>query len=226
MRQIGIMGGTFNPTHTRYLMVAQCGLFQHHLEKVLFIPTGLPPHKKTDLLDKELRFEMLAAAVADNPAFEASRIEIDRPGISWSIDTLKELAQLYGAGVQLNFIIGEDNIKALQLYEKRAEFLSLCRLLVSPRDLSGNVDLWRQTLPEAQIEKIDCPMSSVSSTLVRNWIRSGQPIRYLVPPAVEHLIVTKGHYKVVPSPDPAATTTVSLPPAPATTPVDPQAGTK
>ena len=79
MIEIGIFGGTFNPIHTRQLMVAQCALEQFELDKVIFVPNGTPPHKKTDVLDKESRFEMVAAAVRDNPRFEASRIEIDRP---------------------------------------------------------------------------------------------------------------------------------------------------
>ena len=114
-------------------MVAQCALEQFKLDKVIFVPTGTPPHKKTDVLDKESRFEMVAAAVRDNPRFEASRIEIDRPGITYSIDTLKELKQSLGDGVRLNFIIGEDNIKSLENYARADEILSLCRLLVSPR---------------------------------------------------------------------------------------------
>src|SRR5438094_6412096 len=133
MRHLGIMGGTFNPLHSRHLMVGQAAGDQFSLEKVLFVPSGNPPHKKADVLEPELRFEMVAAGVAGNPLFEPSRLEIDRPGVTWTIDTLKELARIYGPDVRLNFIMGEDNIAAMEGYDRRAEFLSLCRLLVSPR---------------------------------------------------------------------------------------------
>lgn len=190
------MGGAFNPIHTRHLMVAQSALDQFHLERVLFVPSGEPPHKKADLLDKELRFEMVAAAVEDNPQFEASRIEIDRPGITWTIDTLKALKAKYGAGVRINFIIGEDNLPILRDYNRRAELLSLCRLLVSPRETASPAQLqeWKKTLPEAEIEIIDCPANFVSSTLIRTWIRDGKSVRYLVNKRVHRILVEKRHY--------------------------------
>jgi nicotinate-nucleotide adenylyltransferase len=197
MIEIGIFGGTFNPIHTRQLMVAQCALEQFKLDKVIFVPNGTPPHKKTDVLDKESRFEMVAAAVRDNPRFEASRIEIDRPGITYSIDTLKALKQSLGEGVRLNFIIGEDNIKSLENYARADELLSLCRLLVSPRDYvkRGMLKRWRISLPKATIEAIDCPADARSSTLIREWIRSGKSVQYLVAPAVHKILKAKKHYQ-------------------------------
>ncbi len=196
MREIGMMGGAFNPIHTRHLMVAQSALDQFNLERVLFVPSGEPPHKKADLLAKELRFEMVAAAVADNPQFEASRIEIDRPGITWTIDTLKELKDKYGAGVRINFIIGEDNLPILRDYNRRAELLSLCRLLVSPRETASPAQLaeWKRILPEADIEIIDCPANFVSSTLIRTWIRGGKSVKYLVNERVHRILVDRRHY--------------------------------
>ena len=184
-------------------MVAQCALEQFKLDKVIFVPNGTPPHKKTDVLDNESRFEMVAAAVRDNPRFEASRIEIDRPGITYSIDTLKELKQSLGEGVRLNFIIGEDNIKSLENYARADELLSFCRLLVSPRDYvkRGMVKRWRTALPKATIEAIDCPADARSSTLIREWIRSGKSVRYLVAPAVHRILKAKKHYQQELSPD-------------------------
>lgn len=198
MTEIGIMGGTFNPMHIRELAVAQFALEQHGLAKVIFVPNGTPPHKKVDVLDRESRFEMVKAGVRDNPLFEASRIEIDRPGITWTIDTLKQLKEQLGDNVRLNFICGEDVIDNLVRYERRAEFLGLARLLISPRsseDAQKALITWRETLPEAQIELIDCPPSGISSTLVRKWIRAGKSIRYVVPATVAEVIERKGHYK-------------------------------
>lgn len=198
MTEIGIMGGTFNPMHIRELAVAQFALEQHGLAKVIFVPNGTPPHKKVDVLDRESRFEMVKAGVRDNPLFEASRIEIDRPGITWTIDTLMQLKEQLGDNVRLNFICGEDVIDSLVRYDRRAEFLALARLLISPRaseDAQKALSTWRETLPEAQIELIDCPPSGISSTLVRKWIRAGKSIRYVVPAAVAEIIERKGHYK-------------------------------
>src|SRR5258706_3332841 len=115
MRESGLMGGAFNPPHFGHLQMAVCALEQHHLEKLIFMPSGTPPHKKDDLLDKELRFELIDAEVQamNDPRFEASRLEIDRPGISWTIDTLKELRNIYGPDVRFNFIVGDDNIKSI-----------------------------------------------------------------------------------------------------------------
>lgn len=200
MTELGIMGGTFNPMHVRELALAQFALEQHGLKKVIFVPNGTPPHKKSDVLDRESRFEMVAAGVKDNPLFEASRIEIDRPGVTWTIDTLKLLKAKYGDNVRLNFICGEDVIENLVRYDRRAEFLGLARLLICPRssdDAQKALASWRQTLPEAEIELIDCPPSGISSTLIRKWIRAGKSIRYVVPAAVLAIIERKGHYKEV-----------------------------
>jgi len=191
------MGGAFNPIHLGHLMLAQRAKDQFQLEKVIIVPSSTPPHKRAGLLDKELRFEMVAAAVADNPGLEASRLEIDRPGVSWTIDTLKELQALYGQDVRLNFIMGEDVVQSLKRYDRCAEFIALCRLLVSPR-LSANSELvesWRKTLPGAELEAIDCPANALSSTIVRAWVKAGASVRYLVAPAVAKIIEEKGHYK-------------------------------
>lgn len=197
MTEIGVMGGTFNPMHIRELAVAQFALEQHGLAKVIFVPNGTPPHKKVDVLDRESRFEMVAAGVKDNPLFEASRIEIDRPGTTWTIDTLKQLKAMHGESVRLNFICGEDVIDSLVRYDRRSEFLGLVRLLISPRsseDAQKALITWRETLPDAQIELIDCPASGISSTLIRKYIRAGKSVRYLVPKPVLEILQRQGHY--------------------------------
>lgn len=208
MRHIGVMGGAFNPIHTRHLMVAQSALDQFQLEKVIFVPSGTPPHKKAGLLDKETRFEMVAAAVAENPHFEASRLEVDRPGITWTIDTLRELQARFGPDVRLNFIIGEDNLASLRDYDRRAEFLSLCRLLVSPRQSADpdSISAWKAILPEADMHAIDSAANTVSSTLVRDWAARGRSLRYLVPPPVARIIEERGLYRPAPAPAPKADT--------------------
>jgi nicotinate-nucleotide adenylyltransferase len=201
MIDIGIMGGTFNPIRSRELLIAQSALDQHHLDKVLLMTNGNPPHKRSDasyeLLPAEKRWEMVAASVKDNNQLEASRMEIDRPGVTWSIDTLKELKERFGEVVRLNFICGADTVKSLERYDRRAEFLSLCRLLVAPRDVAhaNLLSDWRATLPEAQIEQIDVPADSSSSTMVREWIAAGRSVKYLVPRGAYSILRRKKHYQ-------------------------------
>lgn len=197
MRHLGIMGGTFNPPHNLHLLVAQLAGEQFGMEKVLFVPSGQPPHKKADLLPKEVRFEMTAAAVAGNPLFEASRIEVDRPGVTWSIDTLRELQKIHGSEVRLNFIIGDDNLPVIRDYDRRDEFLSLARLVVCPRKRVGNktnIRNWRKIIPAADMVFVDCPQFPFSSTLVRDWLGQGRDVRYLVPAAVLKIIQERGYF--------------------------------
>lgn len=197
MRHLGIMGGTFNPPHNLHLLVAQLAAEQFDMEKVLFVPSGQPPHKKADLLPKEVRFELTAAAVQGNEMFEASRIEVDRPGVTWSIDTLRALSRIHGSDVRLNFIIGDDNLPVIRDYEKRDELLSLARLVVCPRKRVGNkanIRSWRKVIPNADMVFVDCPQFPFSSTLVRDWLAQGRDVRYLVPEPVLDIIKTRGYF--------------------------------
>ena len=199
MKEIGIMGGAFSPIHFAHLLTAQRGQEQFDLESVLFIPSGEPPHKREDLLDKDFRFEMVEAGVRGNPRFQASRIEIDRPGTTWSIDTLYQLREQYGNGYRLNFIIGDDNLRSVAGYNRREEFLSLCRLLVCPRKAKFNrnrIRYWKGRLGLNDLHVIDCPLIPISSTLIREWVKMGRSIRYLVPDPVAEIIEARGHYLV------------------------------
>jgi len=198
MRHLGIMGGTFNPPHNLHLLVAQLAAEQYGMEKVLFVPSGQPPHKKADLLPKKVRFELTEAAVHGNPLFEASRIEVDRPGVTWSIDTLRALKDIHGDGVRLNFIIGDDNLPVIRDYEKRDVLLGLARLVVCPRKRKGNkanIRAWRKVLPEADMVFVDCPQFPFSSTLVRDWLEQGRDVRYLVPAKALEIINERGYFK-------------------------------
>ncbi|MBU6453770.1 MAG: nicotinate (nicotinamide) nucleotide adenylyltransferase [Cyanobacteria bacterium REEB67] len=207
MKEIGIMGGAFNPIHSRHLLVGQCALDQLGVSKVLFVPSGDPPHKKDGLLDKEARFELVQLACSDNELFEASRIEIDRPGITWTIDTLKQIkADYLAAGVtdvRLNFIIGEDNLPVLAKYARAAEFLALCRVVVSPRQTSDSdqallkqwLPVFQAVLPTAELAILAAPANEVSSTLIRDWLKQGKSVRYLVHDKVNARMLAAGHYQ-------------------------------
>jgi nicotinate-nucleotide adenylyltransferase len=194
MKKLGVYGGTFSPIHNAGLALVRKAREQFGLDKVLFIPNGTPPHKK-DVLDKEIRYEMVCAGIAGEPFFEASRIEIDREGVTWTIDTLQELKKLYG-DVELYFIMGEDNIPAFVKYDRRAEFFKLAGLLVAPRvcPKQSSPELWRQALPEASIEMIDLVASGLSSTEIRQLVSSGGDYCAHVPAGVCKIIRERGLY--------------------------------
>jgi nicotinate-nucleotide adenylyltransferase len=216
MKDIGLSCGTFNPIHLWHLLAAQCARDEFGLDKVLFIPNGQPPHK-TNVLDKELRWEMVVAATAGHPYFEANRIELDRVGPSYTLDTLTALKAQYGQDCRLNLIIGIDNVEPIPRWYKADEIFKLVRLLIAPRLCVDPVQIAEVTknLPAhadfAFITK--SPSSSVSSTLIRDWLQQGRSVEYMVPPAVHQILLSKKHYLA-----PAATPTPPVSPAAPTNP--------
>jgi nicotinate-nucleotide adenylyltransferase len=199
MFEVGISAGTFNPIHLWHTLVADCARAQYGLNEVLFIPNGNPVHK-TGVLDKEIRYEMVQAAIAKNPFFKASRVEIDRKGKSFTIDTLRALKAQYGDNVRLNLIVGIDNIDPqsslpITCWRESEEVLRLCRLLISPREMEmAEAQKVAAMLPSnANFALIDCPTSTLSSTLVRERVKAGKSIRHLVEPEVFE-IITKNRY--------------------------------
>lgn len=112
-RRIGIIGGTFNPIHLGHLMIAEVACESFNLEKVIFVPARIPPHKQHDVIDSHHRYAMTAAAVLDNPNFEISDVEMRREGPSYTVDTIQYFKKLYGPTVEFYFIAGTDTIRAL-----------------------------------------------------------------------------------------------------------------
>lgn len=198
MKEIGISGGTFNPIHNWHLLAAQFAISQFGLDKVLLVPNGDPPHKKSGVLPKEERFEMVVAAALTMPGkLEASRVELDRKGPSYTLDTLQILRARYGPKVRLNLIIGLDNLEPIPNWYKANEIFKLARLLVAPRLCipAEEVERLTKNLPAGtDYAFIDAPTSSVSSTLIRDMLVRGESVQYLVPPAVHDILRAKRHY--------------------------------
>lgn len=197
--RIGLSMGTFNPIHLWHVQVAQCAWDQFDLDYVLFIPNGDPPHK-SDVADKEIRFRMVQVGTRGNSHFQASRIEIDRPGKSYTVDTLRALKAQYGDDVELFLIIGLDNLEPINHWMEATEIFKLCQLLVAPRNAAiGERDKIAAALPDgARFDIIDCPDSGISSTLIRNWIKSGRArsADYLFPNAgVRNLVIRHRLYR-------------------------------
>lgn len=194
MFELGISAGTFNPIHLWHTVVADSARTQFGLNEVLFVPNGNPVHK-SGVLDKEIRLEMVQAAIAGNPFFKASRVELDRKGPSFTVDTLRALKAEYGDNVRLNLIMGVDNIDPssslpITRWKESDEVLRLCRLLIGPRHMEmADAQKVAAMLPAgADFGLIDCPTSTLSSTLVRQRVKAGKSIRQLVAPAVLEII--------------------------------------
>ena len=191
MRSIGIMGGTFDPIHYGHLLVAEEARWRLRLERVLFIPVGQPAHKKNyDVSPAERRHAMALLATNSNPHFECSRIEVDRPGPSYSVDTLEELRSIHGDKVEFDFITGADEILDILTWRHPDRLLSMCRLIAVTRPGYDLGDLAKR-LPAGfleRIETLELPGVNISSTEIRSRVRKGLPIAYMVPECVERYI--------------------------------------
>jgi nicotinate-nucleotide adenylyltransferase len=196
------MGGTFDPVHYGHLVTAEEARVQFDLERVLFVPNRFPPHKALDgVTDPEHRHQMTALAVAGNPRFAVSRIEIDRPGPSYTIETIFELRRTHAAR-DLFYITGADAI--LQIvrgeWERSGELLTLCQFIAASRPgfpIEAH-DLRRYNVTGRVLDNlhvIEIPALAISSTDIRQRVASGRPIRYLLPDAVAAYIADHGLYR-------------------------------
>ena len=203
-KKIGIMGGTFNPVHHGHLVTAQEALDQFDLDEVIFIPTGDPPHKIEDLLaHAEDRYLMTVIATSSNSSFFVSRVEIDRKGKSYTIDTVKELRKIFGSDSELYFITGADAILEILTWKNTREIVTLAKFIAATRpgyDLSKIKGL-KTTLFDSE-EKADrrifvmeIPALAISSTNIRQRIKNRRPVNYLVPEGVNNYILKHGLYK-------------------------------
>jgi nicotinate-nucleotide adenylyltransferase len=195
------MGGTFDPIHYGHLVTAEEARVQFGLDRVVFVPNRHPPHKDpADVTDPEDRYLMTFLATASNPYFSVSRIEIDRPGASFTIDTILALRAEH-PGVDLYYITGADAI--LQIlrgeWERSRELLGLCQFIAATRPgFALDLETLRRsnsaggTLENVHVMTI--PALAISSTDIRARVRTGRPIRYLVPEPVEAYIAKRALY--------------------------------
>ncbi len=200
-RRIGILGGTFNPVHYGHLIMAETIRERFELDKVLFIPSGQPPHKTNDVLaDAESRYEMVQRAVGSNRFFEASRIEIDREGYTYTIDTLNILKKEYGSETKIFFLIGSDVIPELKTWKEYSNVFKKCEFIACVRP-GYDEETFKAALKQGQISEelkismTKTPCIEISSSTIRERVRKGQTIKYLVPEKVEYYIYSKGLYR-------------------------------
>jgi len=200
-------GGTFNPIHYGHLIIAQNAMEQTESDVTLWVPNGPPPHKP-HTVDGNLRVKMTKAATKSNPHFYVTSLEAARPVFSYTNDTLRQLREELGPKAEISVILGEDNLAPLATWQGGTDEIFKCRLLIAARktadqdcgDDEGLLDHWRSKLPQATIERINCPMHSISSTKVRDLNEDGLSIEYYVPPAVNKIIQQEGLYKRAPLP--------------------------
>ncbi|NPV29272.1 MAG: nicotinate-nucleotide adenylyltransferase [Firmicutes bacterium] len=197
-QRIGIMGGTFDPIHYGHLVTAEAAREKYGLERVIFVPSGHPPHKDArEVTDFWHRYLMVLLAVVSNPYFEVSRMEYDRGGVTYTIDTVREFRRLYGAGTELFFITGADAILEILTWKQPEELLAMCRFIAATRpgyDLRQLNSLLGEFYQGA-VSVLEIPMLSISSSDLRRRVKTGLSIKYLVPEPVEFYIFQNGLYR-------------------------------
>ncbi len=197
-KRLAVMGGTFDPIHFAHLLIAEDVRRRFRLPQVLFMPSGSPPHKKQyEVTSAEDRYIMAVLATCDNPHFAVSRIELDRPGPSHTIDTIRELKARIGEQAQVSFVTGADAVLEILSWHEPDAILDEARLLAVPRpgfDL-GKLDETLGAERASKVTIIDAPIAGISSTMIRERVRAGESIRYLTPRAVIDYIAKRGLYR-------------------------------
>ncbi len=199
-KRIGLMGGTFDPIHHGHLVAAEEARYQFGMEKVIFIPAGIPPHKtRKDISPPHHRLEMTVRAVATNPSFAVSDLEIHREGPSYTIDTVRAMQEMY-CGWELFFITGADAVLEILTWKNVNELLQKCCFIAATRPgyRLGSLDRKLGDLPPASVARIktlEVPALAISSTDIRRRVREGRPIKYLLPKAVEEYIYQHSLYR-------------------------------
>jgi len=184
LRKIGIFGGTFDPIHHAHLILAREARESLGLEKVIFVPAAISPFKDSPVANVEMRLSMLQAAIEGETAFAVDDCELRRPPPSYTIDTIEEIRKRQG-DAEIYYLVGEDNASTLASWHRFDELKTMVRFVVFDRTGS-------QTKHSYKVvgRKID-----ISATEIRNRIASGESIRYLVPPAVEEMILRHNLYR-------------------------------
>ncbi len=202
MQRLGIMGGTFDPIHYGHLLMAEEARQAFALDEVVFVPNGRPAHKKAYLVSSpQDRLAMTRLATASNPHFSASRIEIDRFGVSYTIDTLREFRAMYPALEQLYFITGADAVLEILTWHEYDQLVRECRFIAVTRP--GFVLDRLAQITDAEflrhVSFLPIPGLEISSTDIRNRVQGSRSIKYLTPEPVEAYIQEQGLYRLPPA---------------------------
>lgn len=193
--RLGVMGGTFDPIHHGHLVAASEVAAKFELDEVVFVPTGMPWQKShRDVSLAEDRYLMTVIATASNPRFSVSRVDIDRPGNTYTVDTLKDLRAERGDNTDLFFITGADAVRQILTWYGADELFDLAHFVgvtrpgvpMTPDDLAH--------LPENAVTLLEVPALAISSTNCRERVHAHEPIWYLVPDGIVQYIAKRGLY--------------------------------
>lgn len=195
--RIGIIGGTFDPIHYGHLFIAEEARFTCKLDRVIFVPAGMPPHKPGEpITTAERRYTMTVLATEDNTAFEVSRWEIDRSGPSYTVNTLEAFGEKY-PGSELFFIMGADSAAEIMTWYRPERIVELATVIAAARP-GTDIERARYELPEdirGRVIFLESPGLHISSTELRERAADGMPVRYLVPDRVEKYIRENNLYR-------------------------------
>jgi nicotinate-nucleotide adenylyltransferase len=193
--RIGILGGTFDPVHNGHIYLAEKSCAKLRLDKIIFIPSYLPPHKKgVKVTSARHRFNMLKLAIHGNKKFKISDMEIRRRGRSYSVETLRRLRKKYGQKAELFFITGSDSLKELDKWKNLLEILRLCRFVVAERP--G----FKIKNPPKAFVALKINAKNISATDIRNRIKTNKPLGQLIPSLVKAYVYSKDVYQSVREP--------------------------
>lgn len=199
-RRIGILGGTFDPIHNGHLLLGEAAREQFDLDRVIFIPNNLAHLKnRTEVSSGDIRYQMVKMAISDNPYFTCSRLEIDKPEGCFTIDTINDLKLMY-PGDELYLILGADSVIGIDTWYKAKELLTSCIILAAVREEDDlpTLDKKRRELKKiynADIRLMTFNRVDISSTDIRDRVKRGRSIRYMMPNECIEFMCIKGLYK-------------------------------
>lgn len=198
--RVGVLGGSFDPIHYGHLVAAEEARARLSLANVLFVPAGQPPHKlHRPLSPAEARLEMVNLAISTNRHFQSSRVDMDRPGPHYTVDTVEILRRQLGPRAKVFFIVGLDSLLEIGTWREPERLLGLCYLVAvtrpgytdfKPAELDPRIRRWAD-----RIVVLPIPQMDISSSNLRERVRQGYPIKYQLPESVEEYIFTHGLYK-------------------------------
>ena len=198
--RLGVLGGTFDPIHFGHLLAAEEARERLRLARVLFAPAASPPHKQqSPILAVEHRLAMVRLAIADNPAFELSRLDVDRPGPHYTLDLMRLVRAEHGTPAETTWlIIGADSLLNLTTWHAPEALIRECRLAVVARP-NYPVDgaALEAALPglSARLDRVEMPVLGIASSDLQQRVRAGRSIRYQVPAAVARYVAEHGLYR-------------------------------
>jgi|SRR5579859_3929532 len=201
-RRVGVLGGTFDPVHYGHLVIAEEVYAALDLAEMVFVPAGHPPHKPESVAAAHHRLAMLELAIANNPHFSISRVDLERPGPSYTVETLRLLRQQWGKQTALYFLIGWDSLEDFLTWRDPAGILEHVSYLVAVRrpgyaEESGYRASLEARLPGImqRLLVVPAPQLEISSTALRERVAEGRPIKYQLPERVEQYIEQFGLYQ-------------------------------